>query len=118
MTTPQLTANEVSQHLLALARELDALTKALNSEDVELAKREAALKLAEAHATVNAEGPADIRKARAVIETADLRADVAVREAVVRGLIRESRTLERRIDVGRSHGTNLRSELKTLGLQP
>ncbi|TWS25378.1 hypothetical protein FK268_09310 [Tsukamurella sputi] len=115
---PQLTANEVSMHLLALARELDRLTSALNNEDVELARMSEELKLADARAFLGAEGSVDARKAIAVTQTAELRAAVAVKEAVVRGLIRESKALYARIDVGRTHGVNLRSELKTLGVQP
>lgn len=116
--TPQLTANEVSQHLLALARELDRLTGALNDQDVQLARAAEELKAADARAFLAAEGSVDARKAIAILATEQLRADVAVKEAIVRGLIRESKALYARIDVGRTHGVNLRSELKTLGIQP
>lgn len=111
----QLNASQVAHHLLELSRELDTITKTLNAADIEAAELAEDAKLAESKAFVTAEGSMDMRKHRAIIETHEIRLKARVAEAMVRGHQRTVRTLQSRIDVGRSHGAALRSELSLIG---
>jgi predicted deacylase len=111
----QLTATSVAQHLLALSRQLDEVTTELNAKDIEATELAEEAKLEEAKAFVKAEGSVDFRKATATINTHQVRLDAKVAEATVRGLIRTVRTLQSRIDVGRSHGATVRAETQLAG---
>lgn len=114
----QLTAGDVALHLLSLSRELTSMTEALNAADVESVEVAEDAKLAEAKAFVLAEGSVDFRKATATINTHDIRLAARVAEANVRALQRTIRTLERRIDVGRTHGATVRAEVAMSNHQP
>lgn len=111
----QLTAADVAHHLLELSRELLRLTDALNAKDVEATGMAEDAKVAEAKAFLVAEGPVDQRKAQAVVDTHDVRLAARLAEAETRALQRTVRTLERRIDVGRSHGATVRAEIALSG---
>ncbi len=112
----QLNASQVAHHLLELSRELDVITKTLNAADVEAAKLAEDAKLAESKAFVTADGPMDMRKHSAIIDTHDIRLKARVAEAMVRGHQRTVRTLQSRIDVGRSHGATVRAETQMAGV--
>ncbi|MFC9768917.1 hypothetical protein [Rhodococcus jostii] len=111
----QLTATSVAQHLLTLSRQLDEVTTALNAKDLEATELAEEAKVAEAKAFVRAEGSVDLRKNLAIIDTHQVRLAAKVAEATVRGLIRTVRTLQSRIDVGRSHGATVRAETQLAG---
>ncbi|MDG3012174.1 hypothetical protein G4X40_18700 [Rhodococcus sp. D2-41] len=111
----QLDANGVARHLLALSRELEKVTQQLNEEDIRATELAEDAKLAEAKAFVRVSGSVDFRKSQAVIETHDIRLAARVSEATVRGLQRTVRTLQSRIDVGRSHGATVRAEVQLAG---
>lgn len=110
MEQGQLTASSVAKHLLAPSRQLDEVTVELNEKDVEATELAEGAKLAEAKAFVKAEGSVDFRKNIAIIDTHEVRLEAKVAEATVRGLIRTVKTLQSRIDVGRSHGATVRAE--------
>ena len=88
----------------------------LNTADVEATELAEDAKLAEAKAFVAAEGSVDMRKNKAIIETHDIRLAARVAEALVRGHQRTVRTLQSRIDVGRSHGATVRAETQMAGV--
>lgn len=112
----QMSASEVAQHLLALSRDLLRFTDELNAKDIESVELAEDAKVSEAKAFIRAEGPVDQRKALAVVETHSERLAARVAEAEVRALQRSVRTLERRIDVGRSHGATVRAEVAMSGM--
>ncbi|WP_446224943.1 hypothetical protein ACTWPB_07445 [Nocardia sp. IBHARD005] len=109
------TPNAVVHHLAELARQLDAVTAELNEADVAAVNAKEAAKLAEAQAFLRAEGSVDARKAMAVNATHEVRLAAEVAEALVRGLQRTSRTLQTRIDVGRTFSATVRSEIALSG---
>lgn len=114
MSVPQNT-NEVVKHLLALSRQLDETTQELNDADVAAVHARETAKLCESQAFLAAEGPMDIRKHSAIVETHPQRLAAEVADAQVRGLMRTVRTLQSRIDVGRTYGATLRSEISLAG---
>lgn len=107
--------NEVVVQLAKLARQLDETTQQLNEADVAAVNAREKAKLAEAKAFLAAEGSVEARKNKAIIETHKLRLEAEVAEAGVRGLQRTIRTLQTRIDVGRTYGATLRSEMNLAG---
>ncbi|MBF6254451.1 hypothetical protein IU414_06385 [Nocardia farcinica] len=110
MSVPQ-NPNEVVVHLTELSRQLADATTQINEADIAAVNAREAAKLAEAKAFLAAEGSVDARKSQAVVQTHDLRLAAEVAEATVRGLQRTIRTLQTRIDVGRTFGATLRSEM-------
>ncbi|MCM6776248.1 hypothetical protein NDR87_18860 [Nocardia sp. CDC159] len=108
-------ANDVVLQLSRLSRELDERTKDLNEADVAAVNAREAAKLAEAQEFLKAEGSVDARKCKAIVATPELRLAAEVAEAGVRGLQRTIRTLQTRIDVGRTYGATIRSEAALAG---
>lgn len=107
--------NDVVIQLAALSRELDERTRDLNEADVAAVNAREAAKLAEAKAFLAADGSVEARKSKAVIQTHEIRLAAEVAEAGVRGLQRTIRTLQTRIEVGRTYGATLRSEMALAG---
>ncbi|ASN72020.1 hypothetical protein 7S2_27 [uncultured Caudovirales phage] len=114
MSAPQ-NANEVALNLAKLSRELEEVKEALNSADMEAVNLREDAKLAEAKAFLSAEGAMDFRKQTAIVKTHVERLAAEVAEAKVRGLTRSMRTLQSRIDVGRSIGAGVRAEASLAG---
>lgn len=112
--TPQ-NPNEVVKHLAQLARDLEAVTNELNDADVTAVNLREDAKLAESSAFVSASGSMDLRKHEAILASHDERLAAETAEAIVRGLARSMRTLNTRIEVGRSMGTTLRTEIGLAG---
>lgn len=114
------TAAQVGAALGALSMELQRLTDELAEAD------EDATRIAEAHslaydlAFIEA-GESEkavsvaVREAKARIETAQDRLDMEVAKLRVRQLRGAHRTLDRRIDVGRTVAATVRSEHRTVG---
>ncbi|WP_280475456.1 hypothetical protein [Nocardia asiatica] len=109
------TPNEVVLHLAELARELEEVTRQLNEADEAAVNAREAAKLAEAQAFLAAEGSVEARKNQAIVKTHEQRLAAEVADALVRGLMRTSRTLQARIDVGRTYGATIRSEITLAG---
>ena len=114
LRVPQ-TGNHVVLGLTKLSRRLDEVTNALNAKDEEATKARATHTLANSEAFMRAEGSMDIRKHKAIIETHDLRFAAELAEMEVRGLSRALKTLNTRIDVGRSLGAAVRSDASIAG---
>ncbi len=110
MTAPT-TPTEVAQQLARLARELDQTVRALELADRDATEKRAAADLAFSRAFIGEAGSVDARKHAAVVATHDQRLAADVADAVVRHLRRQMDSLKIRVDVGRSFGAALRTEL-------
>ena len=110
MTEP-LTANRVAMQLAALGRDLDGTVKALDSAEREAVNRREDYTLANARAFLRCEGSVDFRKNSALVETTVERLAAETAEVVVRGIRRQLDAIKTRIDIGRSVGAAMRSEI-------
>jgi hypothetical protein len=113
-----VTPNDVAANLAQLARDLDAVTRALDTADRDAVDKRETYTLALSRAFLSAEGSVEQRKHEAITRTHAERLAAETADAVVRGMRRQVETLGKRIEVGRSMGTALRAELATLGGQP
>lgn len=114
MTVPQ-NANEIALHLAKLARQLDEITQKLNEADERAVILREDATLAESRAFVEATGAEQLRKHKARIASHDERLAADAAEAIVRGLNRSSWTLRARIEIGRSIGATVRTEVGLSG---
>jgi hypothetical protein len=110
-----LTPNDVVIQLAGLARELDQTVKALESADRDATEKRAVHDLAFSTAFLTATGSMDMRKHLAVVECHQQRLDADVADTVVRHLRRRIDAIKTRIDVGRSYGAAIRSEMALAG---
>ncbi|MEV0357152.1 hypothetical protein AB0H71_13930 [Nocardia sp. NPDC050697] len=106
---------EVVKQLTELSLQLAEATTQINEADVAAVNARETAKLAEAKAFLAAEGSVEARKSKAVVETHQVRLAAEVADAGVRGLQRTIRSLQTRIDVGRTFGATLRSEMNLAG---
>ena len=113
--TGQMTANDVAANLARLARDLDAVTQALNLADREAVEKREDYTLSLSRAFLATEGSVEQRKHEAITKTHAERLAAETAEAVVRGLRRQVDTIRVRVDVGRSVGTALRAEMSLGG---
>lgn len=111
-----LTANDVALQLAKLGRDLDALVGAMDTAEREAVNRREDYTLAHSRAFLRAEGPMDVRKHTAIQDTHAERLAAEVAEALVRGLRRQIDSVKVRIDIGRSVGVAIRSELNISGV--
>jgi hypothetical protein len=109
-----LTPNQVVRQLSELGRELDAAVRTLKDFEVEAVTKRHAADIAESRAFVNAEGAMDMRKHVARLAADKLEEDALVAEALVRHLRTRIRSIDTRIEIGRSYGAAVRAELKAL----
>jgi hypothetical protein len=114
MTAPS-TANEVIANLTRLTGELRDRTSAYRAAETDAAMKRHAADIAEARAFLAASGPVEQRKNEAKIDADRQEGDALVAEALVRILRAEIRSIETRIEVGRTYGATVRAEMKTLG---
>lgn len=110
MTAP-MTPNDVALQLARLARDLDEAVRVIEMADRDSVEKKAAADLAFSRAFMAATGSVDARKHIATIETHDQRLAAEVADAVVRHLRRRIDALKTRVEVGRSVGAALRTEL-------
>lgn len=110
MSTPQ-TATDVAAGLAAIARQLDQAVKDLRTLDEESARSRSRFEVSFARAFLSAEGPMDIKKQTAVLATADQKLDAEIADSRLRAQRSLIDALKVRIDVGRSMGTAIRSEI-------
>ncbi|HEY2086988.1 MAG TPA: hypothetical protein VGH54_13340 [Mycobacterium sp.] len=114
------TAGQVGRALGELSMDLQRLTDQLAEADEEATRLTEDYGLAYDMAFIEAgEGSKPvsiaIREATARIETAQLRLDMEVAKLRVRQLKNAHKTLDRRIDVGRTCAATVRSEHRTIG---
>ncbi|WP_227979937.1 hypothetical protein [Nocardia spumae] len=115
MSNQHLTPNQVVSHLAALSLQLDQVTEDLNRADEEAPELRGYATVANSEAFMRAEGPMDIRKHKAIIEVHELRFAAELAEMKVRALTRSQKTLMTRIEVGRSTGAAVRSDISIAG---
>jgi hypothetical protein len=113
MTAPA-TANEVVRNLAELTRELRDRTSAYRTAEHDAALKRQAANMAESRAFLSADGAMEFRKHTARVAADRAEGEALVAEALVRILKAEIRSIETRIDVGRTFGATVRAELKTL----
>jgi hypothetical protein len=116
-TAGQLTPNEIAKQLAELARELAHIVAAIESAELDAARKRGAFDLAFSQAFLTAEGPMDVRKHEAVVATHRLRAEADIADAVVRHLRRKIDEVKTRISTGQSVGAAVRAELRLAGLE-
>lgn len=112
----ELTANNVVQNLLDLARELAALSKGLDDMEIDAVHKREDYTRALSKAYLTAEGPVEQRKHQAIAWTSNERLAAETAEALVRGRKRQLDSLRIRIDVGRSAAAALRAEISLGGV--
>jgi TorA maturation chaperone TorD len=112
--TGQMTANEVVLNLMELSRELNELSRGLDTLEVDAVNAAHDATNAYLQAFLKAEGPQYLREVLAKQGSAEpqLAADLA--KCMVTGRKRQLQVLQTRIDVGRSAAAALRAEI-TLG---
>lgn len=116
MTTPS-TANDVVRNLTALTESLRATVAAFRAAEKDAAQKRHAADMTESRAFLNADGAMDLRKHTARVAADKAEGEALVAEALVRVLRAEIRSIETRIDVGRTYGATVRAELKTVGYE-
>lgn len=113
------TAQQVGRALGQLSQRLQELTDELTAADREATELSEAYELAYDRAFLEAgEGErvaVEVRKAMARVQTYEQRLAGEVAKANVRSLRAAHRTLDRRIDVGRTQAATVRSEHRTVG---
>jgi hypothetical protein len=113
MTAPA-TPNDVVRNLAELTRELRDKTSAYRSAELDAAMKRHGADMVEARAFLSCDGSVEFRKNTAKVAADRAEGDALVAEALVRILKAEIRSIETRIDVGRTFGATVRAELKTL----
>jgi hypothetical protein len=114
MTQPQ-TATDVAMHLAQLSRQLDSTVRELAALDDAAVRARARLTSDYARAFLSADGSMDVRKHTATLQTADRALDADLADAKVRAAKEAIRTIQTRIDVGRSYGAAVRAEIALAG---
>jgi len=113
MTAPT-NAAQITEKLGKLSLDLWRCVEQLEQADLDATTKRAAFDLAYSKAFLAAEGPMDIRKHKAVVETMYLREAADLADAVVRSLVRRMKALEKRVEVGRSTSSWHKTELALL----
>ena len=111
MPVYDVTPNAVAANLAQLARDLAAMTDGLNELERNAVEKREDHTMAYSKAFLTAEGPMDIRKHQATVDTHSERLSAETAEALVRGRRAQIASLKVRIDVGRSVGAVVRSEI-------
>ncbi len=114
--TGQLTPNSVASHLVRLAEDLDARVTSLDEAERDAVNAREDYTMALAKSFLTAEGAMDIRKHKSLAATHTERLTAELAEARVRGLRRQIDSVKVRIDVGRSVGIAVRTELNLGGI--
>lgn len=113
-------ADSINRRLAELNADLEAVVKKLEVADLDSTRKREAANTALSRVFVATSGAEYLRKHTAVLDPVRAAAEdeALVAEALVRHLIREMRRIDKRIDTGRSMGTNLRGEHRAAGLTP
>jgi uncharacterized protein YutE (UPF0331/DUF86 family) len=109
------TANQVVANLSALTEELRRTVSSFRIAERDAAEKRHAADMVESRAFLSADGAMDLRKHIARVAADRAENDALVAEALVRVLRAEIRSIETRIEVGRTYGATVRAELKTIG---
>ena len=108
----EVTLSGVAARLAQLSRELDSLTRAMGELDREAVEARETFTMAFARAFLTAEGSMDIRRYVATEATHVERLAAEAAECSVRDKRAQIRALETSVDVGRSVGSLVKSEIE------
>jgi len=111
-----ITPGEVVKQLTKLSGDIEKLIADLGAAEVDTVTLRHQANITESHAFLNASGPMDVRRHQARVEADKDEEKALVAEAVLRHLRARVRALDTRIDLLRSVGTTVRTEMKMLGL--
>ena len=108
------TPRSVVDHMVELVARLGEVVATLEKADLKAAQLRHDADLAESMAYVDTDGTQEFRRSIAKIQAADIESQAIVAEALVRHLKRSISALGLEIEVARSQGAALRSELASL----
>jgi hypothetical protein len=108
----EVTLSGVASRLAQLSREMDSLTRALGQLDREAVEKRETFVMAFARAFLTAEGSMDVRRYIATEQTHLERFAAEAADCSVRDKKAQIRAVEGSVDVGRSVGSLVRSEIE------
>lgn len=111
-----MNANEIAANLARLARTLEGCARALEDADLKAVYAREDYTLAYAKAFLSSQGAMDVRKQQALMDSHGERLAAETTDALVRGIRKQMDTIKVRIDVGRSVGAAVRTEMNLGGL--
>lgn len=114
MTAPA-NANEIAANLSRLALDLASLATALDLADKRAVNAREDYTMAYAKAFLRSEGAMDVRKQQALVDTHAERLMAEGADQIVRGIRKQMETIKVRIEVGRSVGAAVRTEMNLAG---
>jgi len=103
---------DVVRQLTKLGSELDAAVRMLKGAEIEAVEKRHEADMVESRAFLSSDGAMELRKHQARVAADRFELQALTAEAVVKHLRAHIRTIETRIEIGRSLGVALRSELK------
>jgi hypothetical protein len=112
MAEYEVTLSGVASRLAQLSREMDALTRALGQLDREAVEKREVFVMAFARAFLTAEGSMDVRRYIATEQTHLERFAAEAADCSVRDKKAQIRAIEGSVDVGRSVGSLVKSEIE------
>lgn len=104
------TPNELAQDLIKLANQLHTASALAGDLDLESRKARSRFEVAYARAFLTSEGPMDVRKQQAVLDTADVKLDAEIADAKLKACQENLRYIRSSLDVGRTLSATVRSE--------
>lgn len=113
MNTP--TTNDVILQLAQLGRDLDAKQEEIRRLDEDAVRARSRYEVTFARHFLKSEGNLDIRKYKAVEETAELKLDAEIADQVLRAARESIKVLRDRLDIGRSLNSAIKSEWQAQG---
>jgi len=113
MSTP--TTNDVILQLAQLGRDLDNKQREIRDLDEAAVRARARYEVTLSRNFLKAEGPMDVRKHQAIVDTAELKLDAEIADQVLRAAREAIRVLRDRLDIGRSLNSAIKSEWSAQG---
>ena len=106
---------DIAARLADLSRQLDKATSDADMLDSRAVAARHAFEIAYSRAFLTAEGSMDMRKHKAVLETAEQRLDAELADQVLRACRTRIATIKTQIETGRSLSAALRAEVSLAG---
>ena len=104
------TPQQIDDQLGKLSAQLETVCDDLDREELAAVVAREDYTMAFAKSFLSSTGAMDVRKQTALDDTHDERLAAETAEAIVRGLVRRLKTIQSRIDTGRTRSANSRSE--------
>ena len=114
MASDLLTPQDIVRQLSKLGNELDLTVDLLREAESDMVEKRHTANMTESQAFVMADGSVEMRKHLARLATDKQESEALVAEALVRHLRRRISAIGDRIEIGRSYGAAVRSELRML----